>query len=220
MAAVPAPTYIAQNPVRSRHEPARIASMQLSPDSGSTEVTQLLDALRRGDGDAFDRLLPLVHDDLRQIAGRLLRREAPGHTLQPTDLVHEAYLRLAGSAPPDWRTRAHFLGIAARVMRQLLVDHARRRRAAKRGAGVSPVRITNAEVGADLSFDELLALDDALERLGTLDPRLQQVVERRFFGGLSEAEVAESLGVTPRTVQRDWARARAWLYQQLYSATS
>jgi RNA polymerase sigma factor (TIGR02999 family) len=183
------------------------------------EVTRLLGALRGGDDAALDRLFPLVHDDLRTIAARLLRHEAPGHTLQPTDLVHEAYLRLAGGPSASPEDRAHFLAIAARAMRHLLVDHARRRRAAKRGGGASPVRITNEQVGVDLSFDELLALDDALERLGALDPRLRQVVECRFFGGLTEPETAQALGVTTRTVQRDWARARAWLYSELYPAS-
>lgn len=180
------------------------------------EVARLLGALRAGDGTALDRLFPLVHDDLRTIAARLLRHEAPGHTLQPTDLVHEAYLRLAGGPSATPEDRAHFLAIAARAMRHLLVDHARRRRAAKRGGGASPVRITNEQVGIDLSFDELLALDDALDRLGELDGRLRQVVECRFFGGLTEPETAQALGVTTRTVQRDWARARAWLYSELY----
>jgi len=183
------------------------------------EVTRLLGALRGGDDAALDRLFPLVHDDLRTIAARLLRHEAPGHTLQPTDLVHEAYLRLAGGPSATPEDRAHFLAIAARAMRHLLVDHARRRRAAKRGGGASPVRITNEQVGVDLSFDELLALDDALDRLGALDPRLRQVVECRFFGGLTEPETAQALGVTTRTVQRDWARARAWLYSELYPAS-
>lgn len=150
------------------------------------------------------------------MAARLLRHEAPGHTLQPTDLVHEAYIKLAGGTAPDWRNRAHFFGIASNTMRRLLVDHARRRKAAKRGGGAAPLRITNEQIGVDLSFDELLALDDALDRLGALDPRLLQVVERRFFGGLTEDEIAESLGVTSRTVQRDWAKARAWLYKELY----
>lgn len=183
------------------------------------EVTRLLDALRAGEGDAFDRLVPLVHDELRVIAARLLRHEAPGHTLQPTDLVHEAYIKLAGGALPEWQNRAHFFGIASNTMRRLLVDHARRRKAAKRGGGVAPLRVTNEQIGVDLSFDDLLALDDALDRLGAMDPRLLQVVERRFFGGLTEEEIAETLGVTTRTVQRDWARARAWLYKELYPAT-
>jgi RNA polymerase sigma factor (TIGR02999 family) len=190
--------------------------MSSSDRPAEGEVTRLLGELRAGQSDALDRLLPLVHDDLRVIAARLLRHEVPGHTLQPTDLVHEAYLRLAGGPAADPQNRAHFLAIAARAMRHLLVDHARRRNAAKRGGGLSPVRITNEQVGVDLSFDDLLALDDALDRLAALDGRLRQVVECRFFGGLTEPETAEALGVTTRTVQRDWTRARAWLYQQLY----
>lgn len=188
----------------------------VSPAPG--EVTRLLTALRAGDGEALDRLVPLVHDELRVIAARLLRREAPGHTLQPTDLVHEAYLRLASGPVTDPENRAHFFAIASRAMRQLLVDHARRRKAAKRGGGAVPVRITNQQVGVDLSFDELLALDDALEQLAAFDERLRQVVECRFFGGLTEQETAQALGVTSRTVQRDWVKARAWLYKQLYPA--
>ena len=180
------------------------------------EVTRLLAAVRAGDDAAVDRLFPLVHGELRAIAARLLRREAPGHTLEPTELVHEAYLRLAAAGPGGAENRAHFLGIAARAMRHLLVDHARRRKSAKRGGGVVPLRVSSAQVGINLDSDELLALDDALDRLSELEPRLRQVVECRFFGGLTEDETAAALGVTSRTVQRDWAKARAWLYKELY----
>ena len=190
------------------------------PDHPATgEVTRLLAAVRAGDDTAVDRLFPLVHDELRAIAARLLRREAPGHTLEPTELVHEAYLRLAGAGPGDAANRPHFLGIAARAMRHLLVDHARRRKAAKRGGGLIPLRVTSEQIGVDLGSDDLLALDEALDRLGELEPRLRQVVECRFFGGLTEDETAATLGVTSRTVQRDWAKARAWLYKELYPAT-
>lgn len=182
------------------------------------EVTRLLAAVRAGDNAAVDRLFPLVHGELRAIAARLLRREAPGHTLEPTELVHEAYLRLAAAGPGGAENRAHFLGIAARAMRHLLVDHARRRKSAKRGGGAVPLRVSSAQIGIDLDSDEVLALDDALDRLGELEPRLRQVVECRFFGGLTEDETAEALGVTSRTVQRDWAKARAWLYKELYPA--
>lgn len=180
------------------------------------EVTRLLAAVRAGDDAAVDRLFPLVHGELRAIAARLLRREAPGHTLEPTELVHEAYLRLAAAGPGGAENRAHFLGIAARAMRHLLVDHARRRKSAKRGGGVVPLRVSSAQVGINLDSDELLALDDALDRLSELEPRLRQVVECRFFGGLTEEETAAALNVTSRTVQRDWAKARAWLYKELY----
>ncbi len=182
------------------------------------EVTRLLGALREGDPDALDRLFPLVYAELRRAADHLLMREGAGHTLQPTALVHEVYIKLAGGAPPDASNRGHFIGLAARAMRQILVDQARRRKAAKRGDGQVPVRITNAQVGVDLHLEEFLALDDALDRLAGVSERLRQVVELRFFGVLTEDEVAATLGVTTRTAQRDWAKARAWLYKELYPA--
>jgi RNA polymerase sigma-70 factor, ECF subfamily len=181
-------------------------------------VTTLLARMRRGEGAAADELFPLVYSDLRVAAERLLRREHPGHTLQPTDLVHEGYLKLAGDEHVNADNRRHFLAIAARAMRQVLVDHARKLGAAKRGSGAQRVRITNADAGLDVDFAELLALEDALERLGALNARLPRVVELRYFTGLSEQEAAEVLGVTARTVQRDWATARAWLYKELYTS--
>jgi RNA polymerase sigma factor (TIGR02999 family) len=178
-------------------------------------VTALLARVRGGDPSAESELLPLVYADLRRAAGRLLRRERPGHTLQPTDLVHEGYLKLVGDGAPDAENRRHFVGVAARAMRQVLVDHARRRGAAKRGAGRADVRLTNADVRFEVDLAEMVALDDALERLGRRNPRLSRVVELRFFAGLSEEETAAVLGVTSRTVQRDWATARAWLHKEL-----
>lgn len=182
------------------------------------QVTLLLGRLREGDPEALDRLFPLVYAELRRAADGLLAREGAGHTLQPTALVHEVYMKLAGGAPPDASSRGHFIGLAARAMRQILVDQARRRKAAKRGDGQVHVRITNAQVGVDMQLEEFLALDDALDRLGAVNARLRQVVELRFFGGLTEDEVAAALGVTTRTAQRDWAKARAWLYKELYPA--
>lgn len=179
------------------------------------EVTRLLGRLGHGDPDALDRLFPLVYGELHRAADALLRREGAGHTLQPTALVHEVYLKLSGGTPPDASNRAHFVSLAARAMRQILVDQARRRKAAKRGDGRVPVRITNAQVGVDMHLEEFLALDDALDRLAAVSPRLRQVVELRFFGGLTEDQVAAALGVTTRTAQRDWAKARAWLYKEL-----
>lgn len=191
----------------------------VAPEPTPGEVTRLLGRLGAGDPDALDRLFPLVYAELRRAADALLMREGSGHTLQPTALVHEVYLKLvAGGTPPDASSRTHFLGLAARAMRQILVDQARRRKAAKRGDGVIPVRITNAQVGVDLQLEEFLSLDDALDRLGAAHPRLRQVVELRFFGGLTEDEVGAALGVTTRTAQRDWAKARAWLYKELYPA--
>ena len=184
------------------------------PTSG--EVTQLLDQLRGGDREALDRLFPLVYQELRQAADRVLRREIRGHTLQPTALVHEAYLKLAGG-PIGSENRAHFLGIAARAMRQVLVDHARRRRAAKRGGGEAAVSLSDADGAIDVQSDELLALDEALNRLAGESDRLRQVVELRFFGGLTEEEIATTMGVTTRTIQRDWVKARAWLHKELAS---
>ncbi len=186
----------------------------MASTSPTGEVTRLLGQLRGGDRDALDRLFPLVYQELRYAAERALRREAGGHTLQPTALVHEAYLKLAGG-PLESANRAHFLGIAARAMRQVLVDHARRRRAAKRGGGEAAMSLSEADVAWSVRPDELLGLDEALDRLAQRNDRLRRVVELRFFGGLTEDEAAVALGVTTRTVQRDWAKARAWLHKEL-----
>ena len=176
------------------------------------EVTRLVAAIDAGDATAFERLLPMVYDELREIAAAQLRRERSGHTLRPTALVHEAYMKLAGG-DLSLSNRAHFLAVAARAMRQALVDHARRRDRAKRGGGQRPVTLTGGSWSEELDLDELLTLDAALQ---DLDPRQREVVEYRFFGGMTEAEVAQVLGVTTRTVRRDWVKARAWLYRRLY----
>ena len=181
------------------------------------DVTELLEGARRGDDTALRALLPIVYDELRRIAGRQMRRERSDHTLEGTALVHEAYLRLVGKSA-DWHDRAHFFGIAARCMRQVLVDHARARSASKRGGAFERTSLTNKALGAEVPFTDLLALDEALDELGRVDVRLKTVVEYRFFGGLEEAEVAELLGVSKRTVQRDWVTARAWLYRLLYGS--
>jgi RNA polymerase sigma factor (TIGR02999 family) len=186
----------------------------MDPESARSpgEVTQLLQAARSGDSEALDRLVPLVYEELRALAKRELYRETPGHTLHATALVHEAYLKLAGSGMPA-ADRTHFLAIAARSMRQVLVDHARRRKAVKRGGDL--VRTTLTDVGGHMEFrpDELIALDEALERL---DPRQRQIVEFRFFADMEEREIAEVLGVSDRTVRREWVKARAWLYRYMY----
>jgi len=176
------------------------------------QVTQLLQAVRGGDAEALDRLVPLVYDELRDLARRELYREAPGHTLHGTALVHEAYLKLAGSGMPA-SDRAHFLAIAARSMRQVLVDHARRRKAIKRGGDLVCTTLTDSGAPVEFRPDELIALDDALEQL---DPRQRQVVEFRFFAGMEEKEIAAVLGVSDRTVRREWVKARAWLYRYMY----
>lgn len=179
------------------------------------EVTLLLEAARGGDRAALDRIVPLLYEDLRRLARRQLAREQGSRTIQPTTLVHEAYLKLAGHAPRA-KDRAHLLAIAAHAMRQVLVDHARERRAAKRGPSFARTTITDGISTTELDPEALLALDDALERL---DPRQRQVVECRFFAGLDDAEIAEALGVTTRTVRRDWVKARAWLNRFLGETT-
>jgi RNA polymerase sigma factor (TIGR02999 family) len=179
------------------------------------EVTRLLVLAREGDQRAGEQVYGLMYDELRRLAARLLFREQSGHTLPPTALVHEAYLKLMGDAAPELHNRAHLLGVAARAMRQVLVEYARRRLAAKRGSGGEAVTLVDEIASADLPSEELIALDEALTRLDRLNPRLRQVVECRFFAGFTEEETGEILGVTPRTVQRDWVRARAWLYREL-----
>jgi len=192
--------------------------MELSPRSAAGaaaagEVTRLLRLARHGDPDALHRVVPLVYEDLRRIARRQLHRERAGHTLVPTALVHESYMRLVGSLPTDATDRAHFLAIAARSMRQVLIDHARRLATRKRGRGWQATTVSVGLPGEEKAPDELLALDAALEEL---EARQRQVVECRFFGGMEEAEIALALGVSERTVRRDWVKARAWLYSALY----
>ena len=171
------------------------------------DVTRLLRSAGAGERAALDRVVSLLYDDLRRLARRQLARERGSRSIQPTTLVHEAFLKLAGSAPRA-RDRAHLLAIAAHAMRQVLVDQARERRAAKRGPDWVSTTLTDGISTTNLGPEALLALDDALERL---DPRQRQVVECRFFAGLDDPEIAEALGVTTRTVRRDWVKARAWL---------
>lgn len=184
------------------------------------EVTELLKRLEDGDGGAVDRLYPLVYDELRGAARRAMAGERAGHSLQATELVNEAYFKLLGAEGIDWQGRNHFVAIAARAMRQILVDHARRRQAEKRGGGAEHVTLGDPAAELVLPPEELLALDAALTRLEAMDPRLRSVVEYRFFGGLTEPDIARLLGITVRTVQRDWAKARAWLYQEIYPDTT
>jgi len=186
--------------------------MDTGQGAGRGDVTRLLAQVRAGERDALDRLLPLVYDELRQLARRQLRRERGDHTLHPTALVHEAYLKLAGSGF-DAADRAHLLAIAARAMRQVLVDHARRHNAAKRGGGWQRTTLHDGVRLIEFRADELLALDRALEQL---DERQRRVVEYRFFGGMEEKEIAAALGISESTVRREWVRARAWLYRTLY----
>lgn len=161
----------------------------------------------------MDRVLPLVYEELRRLARRQIRAEAPGHTLCATELVHEAYMKLSRGGGPEAENRPHLMAMASRAMRQLLVDHARGRRARKRGGGWKRTTLSDGAATWETSPEEILTLDAALEEL---DPRQRQVVECRFFGGMEETEIAQALQVSERTVRRDWVKARAWLYTRLY----
>ncbi len=178
------------------------------------EVTRLLDAINAGDEQAREELVPLVYAELRILAASYMRRERPGHTLQPTALVNEAWVKLADQSRVEWKGRAHFFGIAAQAMRRILVDHHRRRSAARRGGGQVITLVDDAASTFEDPLD-FLALDEALDELATLDPRAAKIVELRFFGGLSVEETAEVLDVSTPTVKRDWRTAKAWLYRRL-----
>jgi RNA polymerase sigma factor (TIGR02999 family) len=183
-----------------------------------SEVTSLLISWKNGDREAFDRLFPLVVGNLRSMARSCLAREQDGHTLQPTALVNEVYLRMVGCSKIGWKNRAHFFGACARTMRRILVDHARRKRASKRGGGVVGVSLDQDCGVADsknVPSVDLLALDQALTRLAELDSRQCRIVELRFFAGLSTRETAEVVGLAPRTVTLEWTKARAWLFREL-----
>jgi len=187
------------------------------PDPQSTpDVTKLLEAWHHGDAHALERLLPLVYDELRRVARAHLRRERPGHTLQPTALVHEAYLRLIGAARTP-RDRTHLFALAARLMRQILVDDGRRKAARKRGRAATLIALDESVPAPEIAVVDVLALDQALTELSALDPRLCQVVELKFFAGLNIEETAEALHVSAATVERDWTVSKAWLHQRLSS---
>ena len=180
------------------------------------EVTLLLAEVKLGQKDALARLIPLVYKELRRLAGHYLRDERIGHTLQPTALVHEAYLRLVGQDRTDWQNRPQFMGVAAQLMRRILVDHARERVAAKRGGGAVRIEDQGFDLGATpQQSEEVLAVDEALGRLSELDPQKAKIVEMRYFGGLSVEEAADALGISTPTVKRHWAIAKAWLRAEL-----
>jgi len=185
------------------------------PSSPPREITELLQACSEGEESAFDRLIPLVYDDLRLIAHHRLLLERPDHALNTTGIVHDAYLKLVDQATATWRDRAHFFAVSAKVIRNLLIDHARARRAVKRGGDAIHLPLADELEGAEPRTFELLALDEALSALGSKDERLERIVECRFFGGLTMEETAEALGTSLRTVERDWRRARAYLYSAL-----
>jgi RNA polymerase sigma-70 factor, ECF subfamily len=193
-------------------------SKQPPPEASSSDVTQLLLAWGAGDQVAGERLLPEVYAELRRQAARAMRRESSEHTLQATALVHEAYLRLVDQRRVMWRNRSHFFGVAAQLMRRILVDHARERHAAKRGGGLRQLALGDADAVAAPEASpgvDVIALHEALERLAALDPHQARLVELRYFGGLSIEETAEALDVSPATVKREWAIARAWLRREL-----
>jgi len=181
-------------------------------------VTDLLARSREGEANALDQLIPLVYDELRAIAHRQLQLERGAHTLSTTGLVNEAYLRLVDQQRVQWRDRTHFFGVAAHVVRRVLVDYARRRGAKKRDGARDAIPLEDAMVAVDEQGDMLVALDEALERLAALDGRLARVVELRFFAGLTEEEASDVLGVSPRTVRYDWVKAKGWLYRELADA--
>ena len=185
------------------------------PTPSSPELTQLLADWAKGDRSALDRLFPLVHSELRRIAQRQMSQERPGHTLQATALVNEAYLKLAGQQGFDWQNRAHFFAVCAQVMRHILIDHARAHARDKRGGGLARVSLNDALVVAEDQAEHFIALDDALRVLERLDPQKGKIVEMRYFGGLSVEETAEVLNVSPRTVRREWQRAKVWLYRMM-----
>ena len=176
-------------------------------------VTELLARWSKGDASARDALIPLVYDELRRIARRSLANHSPGSTLQPTALVHEAYLRLARHDAIEWENRAHFFALAARMMRQILVDHARKQSAEKRSANAVSITVDDLPGTAGIPSLDILALDHAMQQLASLDPRQCRIVELRFFGGLSIEETAEVENISPATTKREWATARLWLYQ-------
>ena len=179
------------------------------------DITQLLREWANGAPSALETLTPLVYKELRRLAGSYMRSESPGHTLQPTALVHEAFLRMVARDVPDCQSRAHFYGVASHLMRQILIDHARTRNAEKRGGGKAPISLEENLIVSREREADLVALDDAMHRLSALDPRKTQVVELRFFGGLSVEESAEVLKVSEVTVRRDWQFAKAWLLREM-----
>ena len=183
-------------------------------------VTELLLRARAGERDAAAQIFPLVYEELRRLAHRHLQHERTGHTLATTDLVHEAYFRLVEQTRVQWDGRAHFMAVAATAMRRILIDHARQHQSLKRGGGLKHVPLDAVALPIEDRAEMLVALDDALERLRQLDERRVRVVECRFFGGMTEEETAEALGIGLRTAKRDWATAKSWLYNELYSESA
>lgn len=188
--------------------------------AGPESLTELLEGVCFGDAGARDRLIEVVYPELRRLAHRYMQRERSDHTLQPTALLNEVFLRLFGTGRVTWQSKAHFFAAAAQAMRRVLIDHARSSRSHKRGGVQARVNLESVTVFVEQNCDELIALDQALKKLRILDPRQEKIVEFRYFGGLSNDEIAEALGISERTVKREWAMARAWLHQQVAGATN
>ena len=193
--------------------------MENEPRAGS-DVTQLLEAVSKGEPRALNELLPLVHAELRRQAARYLRRERQNHTLQPTALVNEAFLKLVEQRNVRWQNRAHFFGVAAQSMRRVLIDHARTQKRLKRGGPKHQVTLDDAMIRTEGRSIDVLALDQALDRLAVIDERQARIVELRFFGGLSVEETGEVVGLSPATIKREWSMAKAWLHSELKSLAS
>jgi RNA polymerase sigma factor (TIGR02999 family) len=189
-------------------------------ETSTQQVTRLLRDWSNGDESALDQLTPLVYSELRRLAGRYLRKERPDHTLQSTALVHEAFIRLVDQREVKWQNRAHFFGVAAQMIRRILVDHARGRHASKRGSGAPKLSLDEALATPERKDLDLIALDDALNSLAKIDPQQARIVELRFFTGLTVEETAEVLGISPATVKRDWVTAKAWLYRDISRAVA
>ena len=184
-------------------------------NKGMNDVTRILTAIEQGDVRAADELLPLVYQELRQLAAQRMKKEKPGQTLQATALVHEAYIRLVGSEGQNWNSRAHFFGAAAEAMRRILIDNARRKKRLKHGGGRQKVDLDQAELPIDVPSDDLIALDEALEKLANTDKASADLIKLRFFAGLTMEQAANILGIGRRTADRNWAYARAWLYRAI-----
>jgi len=187
--------------------------------SVDAQLTQLLSDVESGKADSINELMPVVYDDLHVLAERILRREKKGHTLQPTALIHEAYLRLVDQSRVGWKGKTHFFALCATSMRRILVDHARKRKASKRGGEARRVDFDIGLLGDDTEDEDILAVDDAIIKLANFDPKLARIVELRFFSGLTVADVAEVLQESKRSVEREWSMARAWLRRELSGAS-
>ena len=190
-------------------------STQMTPDNNSHQISLLLIDWGKGDEDALEQLMPLVYDELRRMARNYMRRQPSEHTFQTTDLIHEAYLKIAGGEQRNWQSRSHFFGVAAKAMRHILVDYARSKHNQKRGGWQERVTLAENMRVTNESSEDIVALDEALNRLSVLDDRKVRVVEMKFFAGLNIAEIAEVLKVSPETVKRDWSFAQTWLLREL-----